>query len=137
MIHRIIYELDNIEDIAAQVLKLSPNKTILFHGNLGAGKTTFIQAMVKNLKSEDTATSPTFGLVNTYQSPIGEIYHFDCYRIESIEEALDFGIEEYFESDNYVFIEWPENIASLLPLKTSQIKIDFLSEKERKLELEY
>lgn len=137
MKHEFNYSIDEIDTVAEKVITLSPNKTILFKGNLGAGKTTFVQALVKALKSKDMVSSPTFGLVNEYLSPESKIYHFDCYRLEVIDEALDFGIEENLDSNAWIFIEWPEIIEPLLPQKITQIKINFRSKTERTLELEY
>ena len=92
-------------------------------GHIDHGKTTLIKALVKKLGGADTGSSPTFGLVSEYHDRKGALlaYHLDCYRLESEEEALDFGIEEYLDADCWVFVEWPGNIHSLLPDRRSEI----------------
>ena len=92
---------------------------------MGAGKTTFIKAICEELAVKDTVNSPTFSIVNEYETAEGEIiYHFDCYRINKIQEALDLGAEEYMYSDNYCFIEWPENIEQILPENAVNVEIE-------------
>ena len=88
---------------------------------MGVGKTTLIKSLIKQLGAVDSGNSPSYGLVNEYHNANGKLvaYHFDFYRIESEEEALDMGIEEYFNSNAYIFIEWPEKIAKLLPAEKS------------------
>lgn len=113
-----INSLDDLDAAAAKFLDALAGRTVVaFHGQMGAGKTTFINALARHLGVTDDATgSPTFAIVNEYRSASGRpIYHFDVYRIESIYEALDFGIEDYFDSGNLCLIEWPERIEQLLP----------------------
>ncbi len=113
------YNLDQISDIAKEIISSSKHKILLFYGSMGSGKTTLIKEIVKQLDVKDMTSSPTFSLVNEYRSSQGKIiYHFDFYRIEKEEEAYDMGIEEYFLSDNWCFIEWPEKVENLLPLDT-------------------
>ena len=103
-----------------------PHRVFAFDGVMGAGKTTFIKQMVKEMGSMDIVNSPTFAIVNVYdveQPHKGEVYHFDCYRLKDIREAIDFGAEEYLYSGNYCFIEWPEKIEALLPDDTVWVKI--------------
>lgn len=103
-----------------------PHRVFAFDGVMGAGKTTFIKQMVKEMGSMDIVNSPTFAIVNVYdveQPHKGEVYHFDCYRLKDIREAMDFGAEEYLYSGNYCFIEWPEKIEALLPDDTVWVKI--------------
>lgn len=101
-----------------------------FEGNLGAGKTTFIKAMLKALGYTDGVQSPTFSIVNEYSD---SVYHFDCYRLKSVYEALDFGIEEYLDSGKYCFIEWPEVIEPLLPDEVLKIKIEHTENNTRNI----
>lgn len=96
-----------------------------FYGKMGAGKTTFIQAICRALGTMDNVTSPTFALINEYRTQdMKSIFHFDFYRIKKLEEAYDLGYEDYLYSGNYCLIEWPEMIESLLPDKIVRIKID-------------
>lgn len=113
-----INSLDTIHDTAREFIRQMGDSTVFaFHGEMGAGKTTFIKAMCEVLGVEDVINSPTFAIVNEYRSDMtGElIYHFDFYRINKIEEAYDFGYEDYFFSGSLCFIEWPEKIEELLP----------------------
>ncbi len=101
---------------------------------MGAGKTTFIQALCRVLKVEDIVTSPTFALVNEYKSlSRGMLYHFDFYRIKNLTEVYDLGYEEYFYQDAYCFIEWPEMIEALLPESAVKIKIDVMKNGSRRI----
>jgi tRNA threonylcarbamoyladenosine biosynthesis protein TsaE len=130
------YTLDTIHIAVEKILPyLQKYKVVLFNGSMGAGKTTLISTLCKNLGSSDDISSPTFSIVNEYLSNIGKIYHFDFYRIESIEEAFDIGLEEYLYSENYCFIEWAEKIVELLPNSYLIINISILSETERSLEI--
>ncbi|GAB1416429.1 tRNA (adenosine(37)-N6)-threonylcarbamoyltransferase complex ATPase subunit type 1 TsaE [Paludibacter sp.] len=115
----IIENIDAIDKTAEEFLeyiKDIKNKVFCFNGKMGAGKTTFIKAICKSMGVTDIVNSPTFSIVNEYHTNNNEIiYHFDCYRINKIQEALDLGAEEYLYSGYYCFIEWAENIAPLLP----------------------
>ena len=112
---------------ALEILNVHPEARVYaFEGQMGAGKTTFIKQLCEQMGSTDVVNSPTFAIVNVYDvdRPYrGEVYHFDCYRLKDIREAMDFGAEEYLYSGNYCFIEWPELIESLLPDSTVYIKI--------------
>ena len=104
----------------------APHHVFAFDGQMGAGKTTFIKQLVEEMGTMDVVNSPTFAIVNVYdveQPYKGEVYHFDCYRLKDIREAIDLGAEEYLYSGNYCFIEWPEIIAPLLPEDTVWVKI--------------
>ncbi|WP_317128739.1 tRNA (adenosine(37)-N6)-threonylcarbamoyltransferase complex ATPase subunit type 1 TsaE [Winogradskyella algicola] len=129
------YHLNDIDNIALDVLKHLTSKVILFDGKMGAGKTTLINALLKAMKSDDVATSPTFSIVNEYKLENDKIFHFDFYRIESIEEAYNFGIEDYLYSDNWLFIEWPDRIEELLPENTQTIAITKIDNNTRSLKL--
>lgn len=112
--------IDTIRDLPAaskRLIQAFGNKHVIaFKGEMGAGKTTLIKAICEELGVEQTISSPTFSIVNEYLSAAGKkIYHFDFYRINNITEAYDMGYEEYFYSDAYCFIEWPEKIAELIP----------------------
>lgn len=120
-----IKSLADIDNAAVEFIKAMGDNTVFaFRGDMGAGKTTFITAICKHLKVEDTINSPTFAIVNEYRSESAElIYHFDFYRINKIEEAFDFGYEDYFYSGSLCFIEWPERIADLLPNDAVNVNI--------------
>jgi tRNA threonylcarbamoyladenosine biosynthesis protein TsaE len=112
--------VNNLSELPIAAKKLletfSDKKTFAVNGQMGAGKTTFIKAICSEIGVKDNITSPTFSIVNEYLSDNGEkIYHFDFYRIKSINEAYDLGYEDYFYSNAFCFIEWPEKIAELIP----------------------
>ncbi len=112
-------------NITAQtLLKQAGNNTVfLFFGDMGAGKTTLIKALCESLGVNSAVSSPTFSLINEYEYPDGLVYHFDCYRLKTPSEALDFGLEEYLYSGHYCFIEWPEKIEGLWPERYLKISI--------------
>ncbi len=124
-----IDHLDNIREAAREFISRMGDTTVFaFRGKMGAGKTTFIKAICEELGVEDVINSPTFAIVNEYRSATGElIYHFDFYRINKIEEAYDFGYEDYFYSGALCFIEWPEKVEELLPEDCANV---FISENE-------
>ncbi|MDI9311630.1 MAG: tRNA (adenosine(37)-N6)-threonylcarbamoyltransferase complex ATPase subunit type 1 TsaE [Limnohabitans sp.] len=130
------YYLQDIELTAQKVIEANPEKVILFNGDMGAGKTTFIKTLCKTLGVEDATSSPTFSLVNEYQTNENQlVYHFDVYRLKSQAEALDMGIDEYLYSGNWCFIEWAEKIPDLIPDNHSTITISVLEDGKRVLEL--
>ena len=111
-------------------------RVFAFDGKMGAGKTTFIKCLCEAMGTEDIVNSPTFAIVNVYEidtTKREEVYHFDCYRIKDIREAMDFGAEEYLYSGNYCFIEWAEMIEPLLPEDTVWVKIEVMENGERLL----
>ena len=120
--------------------KCGTSRVFAFDGKMGAGKTTFIKELCEVMGTEDVVNSPTFAIVNVYEvEAIGErqeVYHFDCYRIKDIREALDMGTEEYLYSGNYCFIEWAEMIEPLLPEDTVWVKIEVEENGERSLSFE-
>lgn len=123
-----------------EILKeCEPHRVFAFDGQMGAGKTTFIKSLCEAMGTEDIVNSPTFAIVNVYdveQPYKGEVYHFDCYRLKDIREAMDFGAEEYLYSGNYCFIEWPDIIEPLLPEDTVHIKIVPQENGDRQLVIE-
>lgn len=123
--------LTNEKNETVSVLDLlkdhEPHRVFAFDGQMGAGKTTFIKKLCEEMGTLDVVNSPTFAIVNVYdvERPYkGEVYHFDCYRLKDIREAMDFGAEEYLYSGNYCFIEWPEMIEALLPEDTVWVKLE-------------
>lgn len=118
-----IETIDQLDGLAEELIQHFKHNIILLEGDLGAGKTTLIKSILKKLGSTDEVSSPTFSIVNEYETSNGKIFHFDLYRIKSTEEALDFGVEEYLDSKNYCFIEWPDVILDLLPEEFHRIKI--------------
>ena len=126
--------LEDLKDVAATVIEsLDGRNVVALCGAMGAGKTTLVSAIMEYLGSTDTVTSPTFALVNQYDTALfGAVYHFDFYRINRIEEVFDMGYEEYFYSGNLCLVEWPELIEALLPDDAMVVRIDVLSPTERK-----
>jgi tRNA threonylcarbamoyladenosine biosynthesis protein TsaE len=121
-----IKDLDSIREAAGEFIRQMSNRTIFaFRGKMGAGKTTFIKAVCEELGVSDVINSPTFSIINEYRSDKNGqwIYHFDFYRIDSIQDALNIGAEDYFESGSLCFIEWPEKVESLLPDNTVFVDI--------------
>lgn len=116
------YELPNIKQAAQKIIENSHSKILLFYGEMGAGKTTLIKAIVKQLGLKDNVASPTFGLVNEYGNE-NKVYHFDFYRVKNQQEAYDMGFEEYLAANAWVCIEWPEKIETLLPQNHTAIYI--------------
>jgi len=121
-----IETLDGIHETARQFIdQLGEHTVFAFNGKMGAGKTTFIKAICEVMGVKETVNSPTFSIVNEYEAADGRIiYHFDCYRINKVQEALDLGAEEYLYSGNLCFIEWSENIAPLLPDSLVNVDIE-------------
>ena len=132
----ITFSLEEINEVAQQILEQNPSKVILFHGEMGVGKTTLIKALAKKLGVCEVTSSPTFSLVNEYQTTSNQIvYHFDFYRLNREVEALDMGADEYLYSGNWCFIEWAEKIPNLIPEPHSVVSIQLLPDGKRLLEL--
>lgn len=118
-----IHNISELSKLAQQIISNLQHKIILFEGEMGAGKTTFIKTFVNELGSKDEVSSPTFSIVNEYEIPNGKVFHFDLYRIKSEEEAMDFGIEEYLDSGQFCLIEWPDKIENLITEPHHTLKI--------------
>jgi tRNA threonylcarbamoyladenosine biosynthesis protein TsaE len=132
---KIVFSLDEISEVSKEILSQNPKKVILFYGEMGAGKTTLIKALAKSIGVNDATSSPTFSLVNEYQTDSEDfVYHFDVYRLKNESEAYDMGMEEYLYSGHWCFIEWAEKIPTLIPNEHSIIKIKSLSNGDRELE---
>lgn len=121
------FNLQDLPVVAGKLLTEASHKILLFYGEMGVGKTTLIKEIAKQLGVKGVINSPTFALVNEYKINNDKIYHFDFYRINKEEEAMDIGIEDYFFSDHWCLIEWPQNISNLLP--TNSIKIELIKNK--------
>lgn len=125
------YTLKDLPDVARKIISSSQEKIILFEAEMGVGKTTLIKEICKHLGVQVVISSPTYSLVNEYQCNDGLIYHFDFYRIKDEEEAYQIGFEEYLDSNEWIFIEWPENVSGLLPENCTRIKIETMDEEKR------
>ena len=130
-----INSLGELNQVAEKFIGAHPaDRLFAFYGKMGSGKTTFIKALCEKLQVVDYVTSPTFALINVYETEPGiEIYHFDFYRINKLEEAFDIGFEEFIESGNLCIIEWPEKIELILPSDTLRVKISVLKDGSREL----
>lgn len=132
----IITDISQIDAAAAAFVKhIGERRIFAFYGEMGAGKTTFVKAVCQQLGVEDTVNSPTFAIVNEYDSPSLDypIYHFDFYRIKRLDEAYDIGAEDYFYGGGLCFIEWPELIEPLLPEETVRVVIRVLGDGTREI----
>lgn len=132
------YTENEILEIAQKIIKQAKSKTLCFYGEMGAGKTTLIKALVKTLGGLDAVNSPTFGIVNEYHYTNEEVlgYHFDFYRLNDETEALDIGFEDYLNQDVWVFIEWPEKIPSFLPENATGISIKLIDTVTREIKFD-
>jgi tRNA threonylcarbamoyladenosine biosynthesis protein TsaE len=140
---KIEFVQENIREAARKFISLMEKTTIFaFHGEMGAGKTTFIKAVCEELGVKDSVNSPTFAIINEYESSkaaAGRIYHFDFYRLSGengLQEVSDLGLDEYFDSQALCFIEWPEVVESLLPEKTKHVYINIRDKETRSIEID-
>ena len=127
------FDLAQINEAAKLFLDTNAPRVVLFHGAMGAGKTTFIKALCLAVGVQSPTSSPTFSLVNEYEASESLVYHFDMYRLKSETEALDFGIDDYLYSGNWCFIEWAENIPNLIPENHSVVIINAQADGSRNL----
>lgn len=128
------YNLEELKQASDYVLKNINSKILLVCGEVGSGKTTLIKEICKQLKVEDTVTSPTYTLINEYNANDGLVIHMDLYRIENSEDINDLGLFEYFDN-KFIIIEWPEKIMNDLDCNHSVLKIDLTNVNERKINL--
>ena len=129
------FNITDINSIAKEILQSVNSKVLLFYGELGVGKTTLIGEIVKELGCLSDVSSPTFSIVNEYKVKEGLVFHFDFFRIENEEEVYDIGFEDYLDSDNWIFIEWPEKIELLLPDHVNEIRLEKEQENSRIIKL--
>ena len=130
------FSLQELEEVAQKIIAQNLNKVILFNGEMGVGKTTLIKQLCKSLRVIGATSSPTFSLVNEYETATNQVvYHFDFYRLNNEVEALDMGIDDYLYSGNWCFIEWAEKIPNLIPESHSVISISLLTNGNRLLKL--
>lgn len=133
----VIYQVDQpeaLEQVAKEILdKMGRHRLLLLEGDLGAGKTTLIQACCRQLGVQEAITSPTFALVNEYQGAEGPVFHLDLYRLTELQEAINIGIEEYLYSGNYCFIEWPDVLESYLEEDHPRLLLEIMDDSSRKI----
>lgn len=112
-----ISDISTLPEACKKLIEFAGNiKVFTFNGEMGAGKTTFIKEFCKTLGSKDNFSSPSYSIVNEYHSSTGKLFHFDFYRVIDAEELFDLGLEDYIESGNYCFIEWPDLAETFLPI---------------------
>lgn len=131
------YNLEEVDDVAKRLINSVTSKVLLINGEMGVGKTTLIKSIVKALGSHDDVSSPTFSLVNEYENENECIYHFDLYRVKTIEELFDFGIEEYLLNDSWCLIEWPELLKEYLSSDFNEINLTTNADASRSLEIKF
>ena len=134
---KLTYKLDSIKEAAARLWETIDNKNVIaFHGNMGAGKTTFIHALCEVKGVKDVVGSPTFSIINEYYFPSGKIFHIDLYRLKDEEEAIRAGVEDCLYSDHMCFVEWPEKAPGLFPNDTVHVFIEVEDSKTRHLTIQ-
>lgn len=130
-----INSTEELKQVAHELLAFANGKKFfIFEGDMAAGKTTFIKSLCEALGVEDVVSSPTFSIVNEYESNNGPVYHFDFYRLKSQQEAYDIGYEEYFYSGNYCLVEWPSKVEDLLPEEYIKVQITAMGNQQRLFE---
>jgi tRNA threonylcarbamoyladenosine biosynthesis protein TsaE len=135
MSKEIHFNIEELSKVAQTILNNAHSKTLLFYGEMGTGKTTLISAVVKELGSTDATSSPTFSIVNEYRVSDDTVYHYDFYRLKNQNEALDMGVEDYFCSGSWNFIEWPEKIMNLLPENVTVLELSLAEDGSRILKI--
>jgi len=134
---KLTYSIDELQNVAAGLIRNSHFKTWLFDAPMGAGKTTLIKAIARELGVKDMASSPTFSIVNEYRSvDDARLFHFDLYRLKNEEEAYDMGLDEYFDLNTWCMVEWPDQAPGILPDEVHRITITVLDETTRELKFE-
>ncbi len=132
-----IDSINELGTVAEQLLDFAKDERFfVFEGDMAAGKTTFIKSLCEALGITDVVSSPTFAIVNEYESPAGPVYHFDFYRLKNLQEAFDIGYEEYFYSGNYCLVEWPQKVAELLPDRYIKVAISIIGAEQRRFDFE-
>ena len=129
----LFFNLNEINIATEFIIENSDFKLILFEGEIGSGKTTLIKKICQNMRVEDTVSSPTFPVLNIYDSEVGNIFHADLYRVENIKDLNELGFFDILNLDNWVFIEWPNKFKKIFDENFTIVKIDKMSENERKL----
>ena len=129
------YGLDQLEEVSKYILEQSKSSVFLLFGEMGVGKTTLVKALAKTLGSDDNVSSPTYSLVNEYETINKPIYHFDFYRIKDLEEVYDIGFEDYLSQEAYILIEWPEMIEELWPNHYTKVDIALKDDGTRFLQI--
>ena len=134
---KITFELTDIKDAAARFWKVIDDKKIIaFHGNMGAGKTTFIHALCEVKGVKDVVGSPTFSIINEYFFSSGKIFHIDLYRLKDEEEAIRAGVEDCLYSDHICFVEWPEKAPGIFPTETLNVFIEVADSETRHITIQ-
>lgn len=130
------FTLDEIQSTAKLFLQFAGHRKVFaFHGQMGAGKTTFIHALCNEWQVKDTVSSPTFSIINAYESKTGSIFHIDMYRLADMEEAIHAGVEDCICSGNRCLVEWPERAAALFPEDTVHVYLHAINEQTRHIHI--
>jgi len=129
------FSITEINSISKEILQSVNSRVLLFYGEMGVGKTTLIGEIVKELGGTNDVSSPTFSIVNEYEVNDGLVYHFDFFRIGNEEEVYDIGFEDYMDSDNWIFVEWPDKISTLIPDRVNEIHLEKECETSRIIKL--
>lgn len=133
---KIQFDIDQIDSVSKEVLSsLGEYRLVRMIGEMGAGKTTLIKAICKQLGVEEEVNSPTFAIVNEYKGSVSDVFHFDFYRVNTLQEAIELGLDEYLYSDHYVFMEWPQLVDEYLPEEVATITIKEIENGKREVEV--